>query len=172
MRVIVVDSSVLINFCHVSRLGLLGAIIRFDFVVPSEVAEEITRPDQQSQLRGAFAAGHLTPVTTSSLAELVLVDELIRDNLGLGEAACLAIAINRGWGVACDERRRFLRIARGRIGRGRLVDTPGILIQAIREQLLGVEEADRIKSTLAQKRYYMPFESFADLVEDHRSGDN
>ena len=84
--------------------------------------------------------------------------------MGRGEAACLSMAEQRGWLVAVDERGRFLRMARERIGEGRILNTPGILLLAIRAGLLSVDEADGLKARLETHRYRMKFDSFRDVL--------
>lgn len=49
------------------------------------------------------------------IPELTEYTGLLRELIGKGEAACLAIAIARGWTIASDERRRFGRLARERL---------------------------------------------------------
>ena len=74
------------------------------------------------------------------------------------------MAEQRGWLVAVDERGRFLRMARERIGEGRILNTPGILLLAIRAGLLSVDEADGLKARLETERYRMKFDSFRDVL--------
>ena len=64
----------------------------------------------------------------------------LAQTLGSGEAACLALALQRGWLVACDERRAFLREARNRLGDGRILNTAGIYVLSVRQGLLTVEQ--------------------------------
>ena len=40
-RLVVTDANVLINLAHVKRLGLLGSLPGYEFVVPPEVKEEL-----------------------------------------------------------------------------------------------------------------------------------
>jgi predicted nucleic acid-binding protein len=84
--------------------------------------------------------------------------------MGEGEAACLAVATTRGWLVASDEKRAFLREARNRLGPGRILNTPGLLVLAIRAGLITLEEADRAKHLLEQHRFRMRFNSFKDVI--------
>jgi predicted nucleic acid-binding protein len=97
------------------------------------------------------------------VAELALFVEL-RRSLGMGEAACLALAVHRGALVASDEKRAFRREAETRLGPGRILNTPGLLLLSIRRGLLTVEEADEIKNTLESKRFRMKFRSFKELL--------
>ncbi len=108
------DSSVVINLHHTSHLGLLRALPTFQFVIPEEVIAEITEPTQAELLSQLVADGSLERVSLESPEELSFFADL-SNRLGLGESACLAIAQSRGWLVACDEKRIFLREAKERL---------------------------------------------------------
>jgi predicted nucleic acid-binding protein len=164
MAKVVVDTSVLINFCHADRLDLLGGIQRFEFVVPAEVHAEVVLPKQRTLLAAALERGDLARVSTDDPEVLSRMAGLRDQSLGLGQAACVAVAAARGWLVACDERRRFLRVAEATLGSGRVVDTAGLLLTAIREGLITPREADGVKATLERHRFSMRFRSFEDLV--------
>jgi predicted nucleic acid-binding protein len=163
-KVVVVDTSVLINFCHAERLDLFGGIERFEFVVPAEVDAEVVLPNQRALLEAAFKRRDIGRAATSDPDVLTRMAQFREQSLGLGEAACLAVAAARGWLVACDERRRFLRVAEATLGPGRVVDTAGLLLASIREGLISPREADSMKATLERHRFTMRFRSFEDLV--------
>jgi predicted nucleic acid-binding protein len=162
-RVVVTDATVLINLIHVDRLGFLGALGGYEFVVPPEVEAEVSVPAQTVALARAFDAGHIARVSFTGTAELEIYAELI-EVIGKGEAACLAMADVQGWFVASDERRRFLRLAGERLGPGRVVNTAGIFVLAIRAGLLSIEEADDDKRALEGQRFKMRFTSFRDVL--------
>jgi len=166
-RVVVTDATVLINLIHVDRLGLLGDLDGYEFVVPPEVESEVNVPDQAAALARAFDAGHVARVRFAGTAKLEVYAALV-EVLGKGEAACLAMAQVQGWYVASDERRAFLRLASERLGAGRVVNTAGIYVLAIRAGLLSVDEADVDKRTLERHRFKMSFASFRDV---HQTGD-
>ncbi len=163
-RVVAVDATIVINLIHVDRLDLLGRLEGWDFIVPEQVAEEVSDPEQSRILAGALASGHLRVEPITEPPEIAIYAEL-RLTMGRGEAACLALAQERGLTVASDERGRFLRQARGRLGADRIVNTPGILLLAIRQGLLSIDEADRLKEVLERHRFKMKFGSFRDLLE-------
>ena len=164
-RTVVLDASVVINLIHASRLDLLGKIEGYNFVLPEQViALEVTYAEHARALGEALEAGWVLRVESTDSVEIALYAELSAI-MGKGEAACLAMAAQRGWMVACDERGGFRREAEVRIGRDRIVNTPGIIVLALRRGLISVEEADRIKEVLAQHRYVMPFGSFRELLE-------
>lgn len=83
---------------------------------------------------------------------------------GRGEAASLALAATRGFLVASDERKVFLRQARQRLGEGRIVNTPGLFVLAIQRGTLTVADADAAKAVLETRSFKMKFESFAELI--------
>ncbi|MEW6074207.1 MAG: hypothetical protein AB1726_16625 [Planctomycetota bacterium] len=163
-RVVATDASVLINLIHVGQLDLLGHLERWRFVVPNQVAEEIIRPEQRTALAEAASRPSLRREASTHPEELQRFAEFRRLRLDRGEASCLAMAVQRGWVVASDERGRFLRIARERVGAGRLLNTPGILLLAIRHDVISVDDADRIKAVLETMRFRMRFRSFRDLI--------
>ncbi len=65
--------------------------------------------------------------------------------------------------IATDDRRSLTEVKR-RLGSGRALTTPGILLGCIRAGSLSVEEADAIKAELERQRFTMSFSSFADLL--------
>lgn len=163
VRTVVVDASVLINVLILSRLDLLGTTPDLEFVVPSRVVHEITRPEQAAELSLSLASGVLSEIEGYDSSEWQSYVNLRKD-LGAGEAACLALAASREWLVACDERGRFRRRAEELLGKGRIVTTPGLIVLAIRAGLITVDEADQMKATLEQHRFRMPFDSFRERI--------
>ncbi len=163
VRVVVTDANIVINLHHTSHLHLLGRLPGLRFVVPDEVILEIREPSQAEMLRQLILAGTLETTSVSGTDELLVFADL-SSKLGLGESACLAIAQSRGWLVASDEKRLFLREAISRLGTARLLNTPGIFLLCIRAGLLDLEEADAAKDSLELHRYKMSFNSFRDLL--------
>ncbi len=164
IAIVVTDSNVLINLAHINRLDLLDRLPPFSFVVPQEVVKEITNVTQSELIREAINSGSLREVQLDSIPELRIYAQLVR-TLGSGEAACLALAESRGWLIASDEKRKFYREAMVRLGQGRIINTAGILLKAIRLNVLNVDEADEAKTFLAQRRFTMKFASFRDLLK-------
>lgn len=157
------DTSVLINLANVDRMDLLTAFPDLGFCSPAEVLEEITYPRQRSLARRALQCGDLREIPLVEPVDLVLYAELLRI-MGSGEAACLALAARRDALVACDEKRVFRREAESRLGPGRILDTPGLLLLALRRGVLTVAEADDLKHRLEGQRFRMTFESFGELL--------
>ena len=161
ITVVVTDANVLINFCHIGRLPLLGELTPYRFVVPAEVVNEITAPAQKADVARALVQGVLAETVIDSVEALALFGTL-RDLMGRGEAACLALAATEGWMIASDEKRRFRREAIARIGEERIAGTASLLRHAIKIGRLTVAEADGFKVVLESKRFTMPFASFGD----------
>ncbi len=157
------DTSVLINLIHGECLWVLSRLANVRAVAPAEVAEEVAQADQRASLEDALRAGVLVREDLSDTA--VLEDYAgLRVSLDKGEAACLALATFRAGAVACDEKRAFRRLAVDRLGGARVFTTVDILLAAIRQGLLTVDQADAIKATLETRRYQMPFTSFRELM--------
>lgn len=157
------DACVLINFAHVSRLDLLGQIQDMIFHAPQEVLNEVSEPGQMKKVEEALQNGALRRLQIVAVEELQSVAEYV-EQFGKGESTCLAVAIHRQWVIATDETkdRRFSReIASKRI---KLINTPGILLKALRQGLLSVQSADLIKAELEGNRFKMSFKSFQELV--------
>jgi predicted nucleic acid-binding protein len=161
--VVVTDANVLINLFHIGRLSLLGALEAYQFRVPREVLDEISEPDQRAAVDAALAAGHIGEIIVDTIDALTLFGAL-RDVMGRGEAACLAIAATTGCYIASDEKRRFRRCAVELIGEDRILRTESLLLEAIRSKHISIAEADECKLVLESRRYMMSFSSFADLL--------
>jgi predicted nucleic acid-binding protein len=161
-RVVVADAGVLINLIHVGALELLGRLVRFEFVVIEHVVREITHPDQAAALAEAVRQGWIRRESLDRPEGLEAFADLLRV-IDRGEAASLAWAVIEGAAIACDDR-RACREATARLGAGNILTTPGLLLAAIRDGLLTVDEADAVKTTLEARRFTMPFRSFRELV--------
>ena len=164
-KCVITDANILINFIKIGREDILRQLRIYAFYLPEEVYEEITYPEQRLVLDQALKEGWLRKTAITDQGELRSYAQY-RRQMGDGEAACLAIAIGRQWIMACDERKKKLisREVQDNLGKGYLLNTPGILLKAICEGILTVSQADAIKDTLAQNRFVMPFASFQDIL--------
>lgn len=162
---VLVDACVLINLAFTDRLGLLGSLPPFEFLAPGETLGEVLRPDLRLRVNHALASGWLREARLEDPASLTVYAEL-RRGLGAGESACIALAAERDGLVASDEKRVFLREARRCLGEGRVLNTPGLFLLALRRGLLSVAEADEAKLRLEEQRFRMAFASFQDLLQD------
>lgn len=161
--IIATDANILINFIHVGRLDLLGALPGKAFTVPIPVVREIRDSAQAAVLQKALRAEHLGQADLTGPDELEYYANLCR-TLGKGESACLALARHRGWSIASDEKRLFRRTAIAELGEAGVTTTPELMVQAIHAGLATVDEADAWKALLARHRFVMKFDSFSDLL--------
>jgi predicted nucleic acid-binding protein len=161
--VVITDTNVLINFLHIGQLVLLGALPAYRLQLPTEVLLELTDPGQRSAVDNAIAADQLDLLVIDALDALALFGDL-RDLMGRGEAACLALAATAGYHLASDEKKRFRRKAIELIGEARILGTEDLLVEAIRCGRITVAQADGYKRVLAENRYMMPFASSAERL--------
>ena len=164
-KCVITDANILINFIRIGREDILRRLRIYAFYLPEEVYEEITYPEQRLILDQALKERWLRKTAITDQDELRSYAQYSRQ-MGDGEAACLAIAIGRQWIMACDEQKKKLisREVQDNLGKGYLLNTPGILLKAIREGILTASQADAIKDTLAKNRFIMPFASFQDIL--------
>jgi predicted nucleic acid-binding protein len=163
VRVVVTDTNILINLIHIGFLDLLAKLDSYAFVLPEEVLKEVSNPGQSEALQSAISSGVLEVIQLTDPAELTLYAELLQI-LGIGEAACLSLAECRQWLIASDEKKKFQREATARLGPGRILNTAGILVLAIKAGILTVEDADHAKRVLEHNRFLLSFASFRDIL--------
>lgn len=169
-RMVVVDTSVLINLCHVRRLDILGGLQGFEFLIPPEVLEEIPRPEQRSQVQAALTAGWIQVRELEGAEELGLMAEFLGLAMGSGESAALALAAATQAAVACDELGRFRNLAAARLGPHRLVNTVGLVVLALDAGVIALAEADALLPVWADNRFRLAFASFGEVWR-RRQGD-
>ena len=162
-RIVVTDANVVINLLHVDALPIVAGLSDYEFVIVDHAAEEITDEQHALALQIAFDQGHLKRVSLVNSDALALFVELVQV-MGRGEAASLALAHSKNWYIACDEKRVFRRKAVELLGEDRLLTTPGIIVLCIRQGLITLDDADRMKAVLDAKRFKMTFRSFSEVV--------
>lgn len=151
------DNTVLSNFARVGSEEQLAQALGGAASTTEQVLEEFT---------AGVRLGLLPPVAWSWLptlqlrsSESVLYAEL-RQELGAGEASCLAIAVHRKRRVFTDDR-RCRRLA-GRRGVG-VSGTLGILVWMVNSAILSHNEADRQLQAMIESGYHSPFNSLRDV---------
>jgi predicted nucleic acid-binding protein len=161
--VVITDTNILINFMHVGLVELFGDLPPYQFHLPMEVLNELTCVSQRDRIEAAIENGQLHLTAIDTLDTLTLFGDL-RDLMGRGEAACLALAATTGCYLASDEKRCFRRRATELIGAKKILRTEDLIADAIRCNRLTIEQADECKQILATQRYVMPFVSFSERV--------
>ncbi len=151
---LVADTSVLLNLAVLDRLDLFAAT-GFEAHVPNHVVAEVARQEHRARLDTALAAGHLTELEITELAELTEYARL-RKRFGDGESAAMAVAFTRRWSVAVDEVGPVRRLVLERLGAERLLTTPSLLTRAVRQNAIGLADIPGIRAILTANRFAMP----------------
>lgn len=166
---LLLDTTVLSNFAEADLLWLLRNHYAARIATSLQVIEELQRgvvsgyhhlqPALDSRTT-AQADGWLTVITLHTVQEQQLFTEF-RLVLGPGEASCLALAIARRCVLASDDRRARRVAALHNVA---LTGTLGILLQSVRRQHLGLDQANQYLAAMIQNRYRSPVDRLDDLV--------
>lgn len=164
--IIVADTSVLINFLRIDRMDLIASHSH-DFLATDHVAAEISEryTDQRQRFVAALDAGVILETRVSKPEELGLFGSLFASKrLGAGECSAIALAAHRGHILAIDDR-VATRHAREADATLRILATQDLMVSMIREGLLEVGQADRIKRDWASRhRFRLKLDSFRDVI--------
>ena len=165
--IIVTDASVLINFLRIDRTDLLAGHSHA-FLATDHVAAEITDryPDQQQRFAAALVAGAISETRVTTLEEIQLFGSMFAaGRLGAGECSAIALAVHRRYILAIDDRLATTH-ARRADATLRILSTQDLVVSMIRQGLLDIAEADRIKQEWATRhRFRLKLDSFKDLIE-------
>ena len=170
---LIADTSVLINFLNVDGMHLIGRH-QPPCAVTQHVTAEVTKfyPDQQVRLNAAIANGHLVEIiSVEDPDEVELFGRLQKPSgrLGIGESSAIAVAINRGYALAMDDRRAVLDARALAAAAGAALDvwgTQDLIVRLIRAGQISVEQADIILvSWRTQHRFHLPIRSFSELIQ-------
>lgn len=153
----------LLNFFSVNLAWLLGSLPR-TFWVPEHVEAEARKERSAAQLREALSEGHVHMAWLTESEEQRSYAELRGEHdLGPGESAAMAIAMNGNHTVATDD--GDARKAAEKLGWGKTIGTQDIMVMAIRHELISVSQADRIlKEWDEQHRFKLKIRSFSELI--------
>ena len=168
-RVLVSDTSVLVNFLRIDRMDLIGDV-SYEFFATDHVDDEITQSyaEQQERYQDALAEQVIVQVSLSEMSELDLFGKLSSSGrLGAGECSAIAYAVQRSYGLAIDDNRAAREAARVS-GDLTIIRTQDLIVRMIEEELLSVEEADTIKREWElHHRFKLKFDSFAELIAQY-----
>jgi predicted nucleic acid-binding protein len=163
----ITDTSTLVNFLRVGRVDLLAGLTSYRFVVTNHVRAEVTAfyPAQLANFEFALMAGHVVEITLTTPTELHVFGEMKTLRLGDGECASIAAALSRGVPLVIDDIRARKKALEREPGL-RLLDTVGLMVEAIQAGLITVPEADSIKVDWEKNHRFIKkhFSSFAELI--------
>jgi predicted nucleic acid-binding protein len=166
-RIVVADTSVLINFLRIDRMDLIGHHPQ-RFLATDHVEAEITSdyPDQRTRYQAAVASGQLDTCSVVDPDEVALFLRLRPgERLGAGECSAIAVAINRKYPIAIDDDRAVKRAVREVGAKLEVVKTFDVIVTLIRTGVLNTDAADQIKDEWAnQHRFRIKAASFRDLL--------
>ena len=165
--IVVVDSSVVVNFLRIERLDLFAAYSR-DFIVTDHVVDEIAGyyPEQQAHFEAAQADGTLRLVSIADPEEVARFVQLTKSQrLGEGECSAIACAVHRGYALAIDDRQALNHVRRT-YSELQVLTTQDLVVSMIQEDLLDVSQADAIKREWAKRhRFKLAIRSFAEVIQ-------
>lgn len=164
--IVIADTSVLINFLAIDRLDLLERH-GCRFLITDHVRHEVLDHyhEQSVRLKTALEQGILEEIAITDQGE---VDTFIKltsaGGLGYGECSAIAVAIQRGWTLAIDDKRAGKEAA-ACCPTLNIITTQDLMVSMIRGGLLSVDEADAIKDEWASvHKFRLKIASFSKLL--------
>ena len=164
---VLLDTSVLVNFARIGRLDLLARHPRYSFFVTDHVRAEVLEhfAEQFEAVNTAVNGGILTELTANTTAELEDFGRLLSTKrLGVGECSAIVVAKHRSLALGIDDvtaRKKALKYDAALT----LLGTEELIASLIREGILSIEEADRIKGDWeANHRFTLKFASFRERI--------
>ena len=153
---IVVDTSVLINFLRIDRMDLLKSY-DCQFLVTDHVSDEITDhyADQRLRLSKAISDGILRQETINRAEEMSVFSALSAAGiLGSGECSAIALAVSNGYALALDDRRAANQV-REISKRTVILRTQDLLDSMVSNGILSYRESESIKEIWARKHRFV-----------------
>lgn len=153
-RKIAVDACILINLLRLGRLDILEESTSLKPVVTQSVIDEITDDIQRNELEGSISAGRIELIDPDPTALDTFITA-IESGLGRGEASCIALSGATGILLGCDEKAGcFARFIEAIGLSGRVVTTRDLMVMAIGENRLGIDDANSLLDTLRTRLRY------------------
>ncbi len=155
---VLLDNTVLSNFSTVQRPDL----IRAAFVEQVGTTEQAFR-----EMQDGIAIGKIPACDWDWLARVALTPveqvqfEALHEYMGMGEASCLAMAREREYRLATDDK-DARRLAR-QLGIP-LTGTIGILAIVVKQGLIPLEEGDRLLHEMVAAGYHSPLTTLEDVL--------
>ena len=164
---IVLDSSVLINFLRIDRMDLLRQL-SYEFAITTHVEEEISDHyrEQKRRLSEAVNNGTLSEFSVDRPYEPSLFTAFAASGrLGARECSAFAAAISRSYDLTLGDT-RARRDALAFQPELKVLGTEDLIVLAIEENVLTIAESDEIKALWeSEHRFKLNFNSFAELFQ-------
>jgi predicted nucleic acid-binding protein len=154
---VIFDTMVISNFAKVGQLELLRKMYPANACCTGFVVAEVLRGFRQGHtglepLVQLLSDGWPRQDDLSTPSERQLYAR-ISVSLGDGESSCLALAAQRGYVCACDD--RLARSEAVRLGIP-LTGTVGILIKAVRIGVIDIKKANAVLKRMTAAGFYAP----------------
>lgn len=156
---ILIDNTVLSNFARIGRLQLLRAFCQNQGGIPLSVMDEFQKGVERN-LFPETDISWLHQIEIESLEEQRLF-QIFNRNLGIGESACLAIAICRKCDLLTDDRQPRQIAFRAGV---RLSGSIGVLLSLIKRSHIKLEEGNQILKEFIHTGYFSPVERLDHLI--------
>jgi len=148
---IIVDACTIITFGNVGRLDVVDGLRAHRVVTGIRSRDEVRRDPAKQQVLDSISAGRIIVEQidlTSSAEQDSLRDFDARPAFrNRGDAEVLALAERRGYVVASDDG-AVSRIVRDRFGQDRLAGALDLLVWAVRENRIELQDAKALLATL------------------------
>lgn len=165
---VISNTTVLVNFALIGQVDLLRAVFGTLYIAHEVYAElEDGAREGYTVLDSLLEyisppAEHGWPYQTG----LASIDELrqlstMPGGLHRGEAACLAIAMHRGWLFLSDDRAARAEACRRRIA---VSGSLGCLVLTVERHILPLAEANRLLAAMIAHGYYAPIQDLTPLL--------
>ena|SRR4030067_1909344 len=156
---VIVDTTVLTNFALIKGEDILRAVFKGILFTTEEVLKELWQGEER----------RLFPKRDWKWLKALKIEsdderqafKLINQRLGTGESSCLALAIYRDFKVLTDDldARRYAQ-KRGLAVSG----TIGILVMAVKNEIISLRGGNRFLSELIEYGYYSPYKVLDGLL--------
>lgn len=157
-QLVVLDTSVLLNFLRVGRLDLLVELPSHEFLVTDHVRGEVTDRASSQLLVAALTEKLLREERLDAPTEVAAFGRLTAvRNLGVGECAALAVAACRLLPIAIDDKAARKKV-KAMFGFEQFVGTADLVVTAIRCGLIDVQGADAMKQRWEAELRFASFE--------------
>jgi predicted nucleic acid-binding protein len=163
----IANTTVISNFALIDRLDILEKIFSIVYITP-EVREEMRRGIQEGYSFLDAALKHFK-ISRGRLRIVNFDSEEEQENfykfcskLHVGEASCLAIAKNRNIIFLTDD------MAARKVAKSINVDlsgTIGVLVFAVKQKVISVEESDYLLKKMIKGNYRSPVSSISEFIK-------
>ena len=165
MPEIIFDNCVLSNFAISDSLNIIKTLYADKAYITDFASAENLRGILKGykgliMIREAVRNGWLKEMTLKGKKEKALFESL-SVSLGFGEASSIAVAKTREFVFACDD--KVARREASLLG-VKLTGTIGILIRAVRKNIVNSKQADEILNRMIAYGFYSPVNSIEEIL--------